>query len=108
MTPSKFTPFARQGYANKGRKVGHNDFTHKENYTSHRILNYELIDKTESNMRTTNDALNIAKLPKSVLASPTPSLKVAAICLTPVSDGMMMYNYVQGKSDLMKERLHHK
>ena len=27
MTPSKFTPFARQGYANRGRKSGQNDVT---------------------------------------------------------------------------------
>jgi hypothetical protein len=25
LTPSKFTPFARQGYANKGRRSGQND-----------------------------------------------------------------------------------
>ena len=40
LTPSKFTPFARQGHANKARKVNQNDVTHKENYSSHRILNY--------------------------------------------------------------------
>lgn len=46
LTPSKFTPFARQGYANKGRR-GHvnNDMNYKENYSSHRILNYEMMDK---------------------------------------------------------------
>ena len=39
LTPSKFTPFARQGYNNKGRRgAGLTD--QKENYSSHRILNY--------------------------------------------------------------------
>jgi len=47
LTPSKFTPFARQGYANKFQKQGlggklNNGKVHKEqNYNSHRILNYE-------------------------------------------------------------------
>ena len=29
LTPSKFTPFARQGYANKGKKLNQNDTTFK-------------------------------------------------------------------------------
>lgn len=29
LTPGKFTPFARQGYANKGRKAFQNDVTIK-------------------------------------------------------------------------------
>jgi hypothetical protein len=58
LTPSKFTPFARQGYANKviknnNIKLGGNfnmmniqDTTlNKESYNSHRILNYDSIDK---------------------------------------------------------------
>ena len=36
-TPSKFTPFSRQGYANKGRRSTQNEAT---NYSSHRILTY--------------------------------------------------------------------
>ncbi|CAM5999445.1 unnamed protein product [Sphagnum balticum] len=39
LTPSKFTPFARQGYANKGRGLRAGD---KEGFSSHRILNYDL------------------------------------------------------------------
>lgn len=29
LTPSKFTPFARQGYANKGRRAHQNDLNYK-------------------------------------------------------------------------------
>ena len=47
-TPTKFTPFARQGYLNKLQKpnrlsgnIGNGPKEH--NFTSHRILNYEMI-----------------------------------------------------------------
>ena len=52
-TPTKFTPFARQGYLNKlqkpanrlsGNIIGNNS-SKEQNFTSHRILNYEQIEK---------------------------------------------------------------
>lgn len=48
LTPSKFTPFARQGYANKfhkptvGGKLGGN-MNKEQHFSSHRILNYDII-----------------------------------------------------------------
>jgi hypothetical protein len=39
LTPSKFTPFAKQGYVNKVDKVQQK----RQVFTSHRILNYERI-----------------------------------------------------------------
>lgn len=50
LTPSKFTPFARQGYANKfqkptiGGKLGGN-INKEQHFSSHRILNYDVIEK---------------------------------------------------------------
>lgn len=50
LTPSKFTPFARQGYANKfhkpaiGGKLSGN-MSKEQHFSSHRILNYDIIDK---------------------------------------------------------------
>lgn len=51
-TPTKFTPFARQGYLNKLQKPANrlsgnigNNSSKEQNFTSHRILNYELIEK---------------------------------------------------------------
>ena len=66
-----------------------------------------MIDKIENNMRN-NDTYNIPKLPKSVLISPSPSLKVNQISQTPITNGMRCYNYVQGKADLLKERFKQK
>ena len=49
LTPTKFTPFARQGYLNKLQKptnrLSGNINNKQQNFTSHRILNYELIEK---------------------------------------------------------------
>ncbi len=52
LTPSKFTPFARQGYVNKfqkptlGNKLGGVQKPSKEQtFNSHRVLNYEAIEK---------------------------------------------------------------
>lgn len=48
LTPSKFTPFARQGYVNKyqkqtlGNKLGSKP-TKQQTFNSHRVLNYEAI-----------------------------------------------------------------
>lgn len=49
LTPSKFTPFARQGYANKfhkpaiGGKLGSGIMNKDQHFSSHRILNYDNI-----------------------------------------------------------------
>jgi hypothetical protein len=105
LTPSKFTPFARQGYANKGRKTTHNnDITYKENYSSHRILNYEMMDKVENNIKNTEN-FNLSKLPKAVLKSPVSTMKVNLICQTPITTGMEMFNYVHEKTRKLKELL---
>lgn len=52
LTPSKFTPFARQGYTNKfqkqtlGNKLGVPvKPTKEQTFNSHRVLNYEAIEK---------------------------------------------------------------
>lgn len=51
LTPSKFTPFARQGYANKfqkqplGNKLGGAKPSREQTFNSHRVLNYEAIEK---------------------------------------------------------------
>jgi len=85
LTPSKFTPFARQGYANKGRKDMINGTTSKETFSSHRILNYELTDRLETTCK--NDSVGINRLPKAVLVSPS-TMKVPLICATPITAGM--------------------
>ena len=92
LTPSKFTPFARQGYANKDRKSTQND-----NYHSHRILNYEMMDKLETTMKNNNNEVTISniKLPRGVLMSPSTSMKVNLIQQTPFSAAMGMCNYVE-------------
>ena len=101
LTPSKFTPFARQGYNNKGRRgAGLND--QKENYSSHRVLTYEMMDKMDTAVKP--ETLNFAKLPKKVLESPAPTLKVPLIT-TPISTGMEMYNYVSEKGRQFKAML---
>lgn len=58
LTPSKFTPLSRHGYVSKmatkqpaGRPTqlgGGNFDSNKENFSSHRILTYEMIEKSES------------------------------------------------------------
>ena len=91
MTPSKFTPFSRQGYANKltkNPKMGkfnHNGNDKENNFTSHRILNYEMIDKVEAGQKPT--PVSEMKLPKTVLQTPS-SVKVPLICSTPITTGM--------------------
>ena len=52
LTPSKFTPFARQGYANKyqkqplgGKIGGPSKPTKQHTFNSHRVLNYEIVEK---------------------------------------------------------------
>lgn len=51
LTPSKFTPFARQGYINKfqkptiGNKLGPQKPSKEQTFNSHRVLNYEAIEK---------------------------------------------------------------
>ena len=51
LTPSKFTPFARQGYANKfqkqpiGGKLGFTKTSKQQTFNSHRILNYEAAER---------------------------------------------------------------
>lgn len=51
LTPTKFTPFARQGYANKfqkptlGNKLGGPKNTKQQTFNSHRILNYDVMEK---------------------------------------------------------------
>ena len=94
LTPSKFTPFSRQGYTNKltkttkmGKFSGPVAVTNEKenNFTSHRILNYEMIDKVE----TTQKPIPVSemKLPKTVLQTPS-SVKVPLICSTPITTGM--------------------
>jgi len=93
LTPSKFTPFARQGYANKGRR-GNNENAHRD-YNSHRILNYEQFDKIEANIKNFSDTtLNMTKLPKNVIISPSTTFK-PKLLETPISTAMEGYNYVQ-------------
>lgn len=60
-TPSKFTPFARQGYANRGppkNLVGKLGGTTQEAFSSHRILNYEMLDKQETAQKPLGGNLN--------------------------------------------------
>lgn len=54
-------------------------------------------------MKGTNDTINISKLPKAVLASPSSTMKVPLICQTPITTGMEMYNYVNEKQRKFKE-----
>lgn len=65
LTPSKLTPFARQGYANKGAtkvKLGGNfgnynnlneTTVNKEQYSSHRILNYDIFENIDNAQKIT-------------------------------------------------------
>lgn len=103
MTPSKFTPFARQGYANKGRK-NNNDTTLKENFSSHRLLNFEMMERQETVVKPTLEGMNMAKLPKNIMVSPI-TVKAPLICATPITAGMEMYNYVNEKARKFKEIL---
>lgn len=55
LTPSKFTPFSRHGHVSKlatmkyPNKPGQPNFdSNKENFSSHRILTYDMIEKSES------------------------------------------------------------
>lgn len=82
MTPSKFTPFARQGFRGKAH---HNDPL-KENF-SHRILNYEMIEKQENTIKIGGDGGIIGRLPKAVVASPS-MMRVPLIQATPITMGM--------------------
>lgn len=106
MTPSKFTPFARHGYANKPTRktTTQQDAQAREHYASHRILNYENIDKNEGAFKPTNEGVNIGKLPKAVVMSPSLS-NVRLICATPISTGMEMLNYVNDKSHQFRDNL---
>jgi hypothetical protein len=99
LTPSKFTPFARQGYTNKGKR----DNLMKENFSSHRILNYEMMDKPDGNFKMATDTL-MSKLPKVVMVSPS-TMKVPLIQATPVSRGLELINYVNGKCQIFQEML---
>lgn len=56
-----------------------------------------MMDKLETTMKGVNEGLNISKLPKSVLISPSSTMKVPLICQTPITTGMEMYNYVTEK-----------
>lgn len=103
LTPSKFTPFARQGYANKGRKGGNtHENAYKENYSSHRILNYELGEKIDTNMKNTNDTALIKNLPKNVIMSPSTTFK-PKLLETPISNTMESYNYIQEKARKVRD-----
>jgi len=91
LTPSKFTPFSRQGYVNKvkkGDKLGHD----KESFSSHRVLNYDQMEKQE-NIQKNIPISELKFIPK---ATPT-SIKPPLICQTPISRGMEMYNYLSEK-----------
>lgn len=48
LTPSRFTPFARQGYVNKLSKPDSLKEQPAKNFNSHRILNYDMIDKIDT------------------------------------------------------------
>lgn len=101
LTPSKFTPFARQGYVNKRKG---NDNTFQDRYASHRILNYDHIDKIDTNMKNFNDTINIVKLPKNVVISPSTTFK-SKLLETPISTAMENYNYVQEKTRKARDLL---
>lgn len=86
LTPSKFTPFARQGYANKGRKSGQTDNNIREN-CSHRVLNYEMTEKQDNTIKIGGEGVAIGRLPKTIVVSPS-MMKVPLILATPISAGM--------------------
>lgn len=53
-----------------------------------------MIDKVETNIKNGNEGINMNKLPKAVLISPSSTMKVPLICSTPITMGMEMFNYV--------------
>lgn len=104
LTPSKFTPFARQGYANKYQKPAlsgkiSGNANKDQHFNSHRILNYEVIEKEIENR---NMPAHEIKLPKSIMQSPS-MVKVPLLCATPITAGMEMYNYLKQKSWKFKD-----
>lgn len=62
-----------------------------------------MMDKLETTMKGVTEGLNIGKLPKAVLVSPSSTMKVPLICQTPITTGMEMYNYVTEKNRKFRE-----
>lgn len=95
LTPSRFTPFARQGYVNKLSKPGSTKQQQQQpakNFNSHRILNYDMIDKIDTTIPI-SQPLNEIRIPKNVINSPS-MFKPKLICSTPITAGMEMYNFL--------------
>ena len=93
LTPSRFTPFARQGYVNKLSKPGGSSRDQpSKNFNSHRILNYDMLDKIENTIPI-SQPLNEIRIPKNVINSPQ-MFKPKLICSTPITAGMEMYNFL--------------
>lgn len=91
LTPSKLTPFARQGYVNKfqkqalGNKIGGLSKPSKQQtFNSHRVLNYEAIEKE---IEAKSVPIHEIKLPKNIIQSPS-MVKVPLVVATPISQGM--------------------
>lgn len=104
LTPSKFTPFARQGYVNKfqkqtiGGKLGIATRNKEQTFNSHRILNYEAAEKE---VEARQIPISDIKLPKNIMQSPS-MVKVPLIVTTPISSGMEMYNFLNEKKKMLQ------
>lgn len=103
ITPSKFTPFARHKNNVGIKKLGGNIGgltdrpSQQNNYTSHRILNYENISAQVQDIPLTDVSPQEIKFPKNIIQTPS-SMNTPLIQQTPYTTGITMYNYVNDHS----------
>ena len=107
-TPSKFTPFARQGAANKlfgnirgtpGGADSQSDFkmmlNNKRLFQSQRVLEYEVSENVSMN----TNLRDIRPMSKATSQSPAPKV----IPATPMTAALQMYNWLNEKVKKMKK-----